>query len=92
MRKSYTVPSALTHLKDYDLVVIGVGLFDVVKRCKSWSNMDAVGKLDATLQVLKQTSSPNLQIAIRTVGHAYKKVIGEIVEGFDSISAMLNHT
>jgi len=61
-------------LKDYDLVIVSIGIHDAINRCGAMRNeagekLSNEDKFDLFLDGLVNLSSPNLQIAFRTPGY-----------------------
>eukprot|EP00551_Chaetoceros_affinis_P017271 CAMPEP_0203694414 /NCGR_PEP_ID=MMETSP0091-20130426/6143_1 /ASSEMBLY_ACC=CAM_ASM_001089 /TAXON_ID=426623 /ORGANISM="Chaetoceros affinis, Strain CCMP159" /LENGTH=506 /DNA_ID=CAMNT_0050565751 /DNA_START=174 /DNA_END=1694 /DNA_ORIENTATION=+ len=97
-----TLPTILPYLEDYDLVIVAAGVWNaggMNKYCGTMTirgndendnsendNNNPIDHLKAALHALKDASSPNLQIAFRTVGFVDNK------KEFDNLWDMLVET
>jgi len=61
-------------LGDYNLVVIAMGLWDVIRDCSMKRKDDVYERLNMTLHALEDVSNADLQIAFRTPGLFAKRV------------------
>jgi len=97
-------PNSTSIVEDYDLVVISMGIWDIIRDCSKINNStirDPLERLNMTLSVLQAVSSPKLQIAFRTVGFkqgssasSWKMIKGtnDIFERMDNQTSQKEHT
>jgi hypothetical protein len=70
------LPSLLSRMTDYDLVLFAVGVHDVYGKCPKSTTENTV-KMNTFLQTLKEVSSPDLQVAVRTTSLDKRRDVGK---------------